>query len=75
MFNIIYILVAVLVAIGLGITIALCDRHAELFLYTMAIGAALIWPATLVILLVSLSLELFKLLCIYIANKLDKLKE
>jgi len=75
MFNIIYILVAVLVAIGLGITIALCDKNAELFLYAMAVAAGLIWPATLVFLLVGLSLELFKLLCIYIANKLNKLKE
>ena len=72
MYSLIYILIAVIVALSAGVWIYRQNKSNDSFDYVPAIAAGFLWPISVMLFATLKFLDIFKDVCIQISNDMDE---
>lgn len=72
MYSLIYILIAVIVALSAGVWIYRQNKSNDSFDYVPAIAAGFLWPISVMLFATIKFLDIFKDVCIQISNDMDE---
>ena len=75
MYSLIYILIAVIVALSAGVWAYRQNKSNDSFDYMPAIAAGFLWPLTMLFVIFDKFLDMFRNMCIYISNGIDDAKK